>query len=130
MYGANTIPFVVVNHTAEGVNRLDFLQLTAYWKLTFVSVRLSTAKAVTTNKLASMFVFVNYRIIFLNSKQLKAHNDTRRFTVNDFLETVACLFAFVVIAAPVVGFVWFMRYIKLKERKALIEYGFYEEKLS
>ncbi|MCB0035290.1 MAG: hypothetical protein KDE51_14760 [Anaerolineales bacterium] len=50
--------------------------------------------------------------------------------MNDFLETVACLFAFVVIAAPVVGFVWIMRYIKLKERKALIEYGFYEEKLS
>ena len=47
--------------------------------------------------------------------------------MSDLFEVVAGLLVFVLLAAPVIGFIWFMRHIKRKERAALIEYGLVED---
>lgn len=47
--------------------------------------------------------------------------------MNDFLEIVGGLLAFTFIVSPIIGFVWFMRYIKRKERQVLKQYGLLPE---
>lgn len=47
--------------------------------------------------------------------------------MHSVLETLTAITVLVLLIGPVVGFVWVMRYIKKKERAALIEHGILSE---
>lgn len=47
--------------------------------------------------------------------------------MNDFFEALAGILVFILLAAPVVGFVLFMRYMKRKEQAVLLKYGLVED---